>query len=118
MLNLDDLKTAKNNIAQKRSGNAESAFNEGKKILELYKLNPSVSRLEHAGRKFVEALEYNNEHIPSLIYVSFILFALGNEEMAMKYIKTVEILKPALPKDINNYKEAIEKRIAGKAKIK
>jgi len=114
MINLEDLKTAKSNITQKRSGNAESAYADGLKVLELYKLKPSITRLDQAAKKFIEALEYNNEHIPSLVYISYVLYALGNEEMAMKYIRIVENLVPEMPPDIIRFKDAVEKRIAKK----
>jgi hypothetical protein len=111
LFNLDELKTAKKNVTEKRSGNAEIAFNEGQKILESFRLNPSVTSLEKAGSRFIEALEYNSEHAPSLVYLSYVLFALGNEPMALKYIKMAERFMPSIPPDIYKFKEKIEKSL-------
>lgn len=111
MFNFEDLKVAKKNITEKRSGSSEVAYNEGLKILELFNANPSITRLESASEKFVEALEYNNEHVPSIIYISYILYMLGNNEMALKYIKNAERLMTFVPPDILKYKESIEESL-------
>jgi hypothetical protein len=111
MFNLEDLKVARKNLAEKRNGSADVAYNEGLKILEIYRKSPSVTRLDEASKKFIEAMEYNSEHLPSLIYLSYVLYALENEEMALKYIKIATQKTEMLPPEIIHYKEQIEKRL-------
>jgi hypothetical protein len=111
MFNLEDLKVARKNIAEKRSGSAETAYHDGVKVMDLFQLKPSITRLDEASKKFIEALEYNSQHLPSIIYISYILYALENDEMALKYIKMAERLVPVLPPQIVSFKEKIERRI-------
>lgn len=111
MFNFDNLKVARKNIAEKRGGSAESAYNEGVKILDLYRQMPGVTRLDEAGKRFIEALQYNSEHVQSIIYLSYILYALENEPMALKYIKMAERLRSPLPAEIIKYKKAIEEKL-------
>lgn len=112
MFNLEDLKVARKNVTERRSGNADSVYNDGLKLLDLYRQNPSITRLNEAGKKFIEALEYNSEHVQSIIYLSYILYALENEEMALKYIKLAASKIPFLPPEIAKYKEAIERKLS------
>jgi hypothetical protein len=118
MVALKDLKTDRINIELKSGGTAEAAYKAGVKILDFYKMQPSITRLDQAGKKFAEALGYDAEHVPSMIYVSFILYALGNEPLALKYLNRAEQLTSPLPDELDRYKNAIEKRIAAKFNIK
>jgi hypothetical protein len=117
-INSSEINDARKELESKRKESAELAYSTGFNILEQYKQNPEIPLLEQAGKKFSEALSFNSEHIPSIIMISFVLYALANEEMALKYMKMAEKLMPELPPDILKYKKAIEKRVAEKAKIK
>lgn len=112
MYNFANLVTSKKDIVGKRSGNADTACSEGVKILELYKIKPNIAMLEQACKKFIEALEYNNEHVPSFLYTSYVFYALGNEEMAMKFFRMAEKLVPELNPDILNLKNQIQKEFS------
>lgn len=115
---LNNLKAEKNRLAEKKSGSVGAAYQDGLKILQTYKLSPSISKLEQAGKKFVEVLEYNSEHAPALMYLSYIFFAIGNLEMAMKYMLRAENFVFDLPPNIQRYRETIEKKISQKTLIR
>lgn len=117
MFDLKDLQAARQKITEKRSGNSEEIFNEGLKIMDSYQLNPNVTTLDLAGKKFIEALEYNKDHLPSIIYLSYVFFVLGNEEMALKYIRMAEYIQPELPEEIINYKNEVINKLSDKSKI-
>ncbi|MFN8674366.1 MAG: hypothetical protein U0457_20090 [Candidatus Sericytochromatia bacterium] len=115
MLNLKDFQIARKNIAEKRDSNAESIFDEALKILESYKNLPSITKLEQLGKKLIETISYNKEHLPAYLYLSFVFYALNNEEMALKYIKIAESLsKDPLPSAILKYKDEINNKIEQK----
>ncbi len=111
-----DLKDARKEIETKRSRNAGDAYSEALKLLAVYKANPDIEGLEKAANKFIEVLEFNKDHAPSLFYLSYVFYALGDEEKAMKYIKMAESLVPELPPDLLKYKEAVSKRLNKKLK--
>jgi hypothetical protein len=111
MFDFNDIKVARKQVTDKRSGSAETAYSEALIALESYRQTPTVTKLNEAGKKFIEALEYNSEHVPSIIYLSYVLYALENEPMALKYIKMAERYKTPLPPEILRYKHSIEMNI-------
>lgn len=117
MYDLKAFQAASKKVTEKRSENSVEAYDSALKIMTSYQEKPSITRLEQAGKKFIEALEFNNKHLPSLIYLSYIFYALGNEEMCLKYIRMAEEIQPQLPAELIKYKNAVIKRLSEKSKV-
>ncbi|MBC7472706.1 MAG: hypothetical protein H7263_00320 [Candidatus Sericytochromatia bacterium] len=111
MFDLKDIQAAKKKLAEKRTDNSHDSYSDGLKILEEYKQSPDVATLEQAGKKFIEALEFNKDHIPSLIYLSYIFYTLSNDEIALKYLDMVFALESNLPEEIIAYRNDIIRRL-------
>ncbi len=111
MFDLKDIQEAKKKLTEKRTDNSDESYNQGLKILEEYKQNPDINLLDQAGKKFIEALEFNKEHIQSLIYLSYIFYTLNNDETALKYLDMVFALESNLPAEIIAYRNDVIRRL-------
>lgn len=111
MFDLADIQNAKKKLSEKRNDNSGESLNKGIEILESYKVNPDIDKLDQAGKLFIEALQFNKHSLEALIYLSYVFYALDNPEMALKYFKMLEDLEQNLPAEFIKYKETIIQRL-------
>lgn len=125
MFDLKQLAEAKTKVTEKRQENAVSFYDEALKILENFEngdylidpeepeLGQDITKLQEAGEKLAETIQFDPENIGAYIALAYIFYVLEDDEMSMKYLNMAESISDEdLPEEILEFKLKVSKNIS------
>jgi tetratricopeptide (TPR) repeat protein len=124
MFDLKNLAEAKTKVTEIRQENSLSYYDEALKILENFEngdylidpedpeLGQDITKLQEAGEKLAETIQFDPENECAYIALSYIFYILEDDQMALKYINMAEsVSQEDLPDEILEFKQKIMENI-------
>jgi tetratricopeptide (TPR) repeat protein len=97
MFDFDSLKSAKKEAAvndEKFSDKYDTVFKDGRMYLKNFQKSQDVNTLQKAAEKFGEAIECKSTSAEANFYMAICFYLIGEDELAMKYLKVVQTVEP------------------------